>query len=97
MLKSQLAQQEISLQDAICERDKFKFILEQNNLELETYTETLSIIKVHETNAALFEVLQSTMQTDHDQSITRLERELALLKHQILSLQTECIELKMRL
>lgn len=96
VLKSQLAQQEICLQDAICERDEFKFILQKSSEEFEKYTESLSIIKIHETNAALSEEL-TTIQSEHEQNIYCYEKELTVLRNEIISLQTENIELRGRL
>lgn len=96
-LKLQLAQQDIYLQEAICERDEFKFILQKSSEEFEKYSETLSIIKIHEKNAVLFEELQSTIQSEHVQNVACLEQELTLLRNEIISLQTENIELRTRL
>lgn len=93
-LKTALAETEKQLLDTISERNTDREVIGQRLEDLNEYEEALKIIRMHENNAALFEELQKTLQTQADQKLKDLNDQIDCLKKQIITLQSENIEFR---
>lgn len=94
LLKAALAEAENNLLESISEKNTLKDFLDQKSEDISEYEEALKIIRMHENNEILFEQLQKTLEDKANQNFKILNDELDLLRSQIVTLQSENIELK---
>lgn len=93
-LKASLAAKEMDNKELILQNNKLNEKAVRRLQDITEYEEALNIIKMHESNAVLFEQLYKTTQLENDQLTDSLNKEIEGHKNMVLDLQREIIQLK---